>query len=232
MILTLQTIPSTLISEIICKSDFEGIVLDTEHGCFNNETLYSCIQIITSNKKKCFVRFTDLNKQLVRMCLDAGIDGAIFSTVEEYNQGKNIVEYCTYPRYGGKRGCGLVRENFWGEIELAKSKPLIICQLETKKAVDGIEAIKLCGFDYFVIGPFDLSNSLGCVADWESDLYKKYLQKIYDSISYDRIGMFLPTTKNIDSFKKTNTYNPGILISGMDTEYIKSGLKTVWNMTI
>ena len=83
-----------------------------------------------------------------------------------------------------------------------------------------------------MIGPFDLSNSLGCVADWEDYLYKKYLQKIHDSIPYEQLGMFLPTTKNIDSFKKTNTYNPGILISGMDTEYIKSGLKTVWNMTI
>ena len=232
MILTLQTIPSTLISELICKSEFEGIVLDTEHGCFNNETLYACIQIITSNNKKCFVRFSDLNKQLVRLCLDAGVHGVIFSTIEDYNQGKEVVEYCTYPCHGGRRGCGLVRENFWGDMELGKTRPLVIGQLETKRGVDNIEAIKLCGFDFFVIGPFDLSNSLGRVANWEDPLYKKYLQKIYDLIPYEQLGTFLPTTKNIEAFKKTYTYSPGIIVSGMDTEYIKSGLKDTWKITV
>jgi 4-hydroxy-2-oxoheptanedioate aldolase len=79
MNLTLQTIPSPVISEILSDSKLDGVVLDTEHGCFNNETLYSCIQVITLSNKKCFVRLTDFNKQLVRMCLDAGVDGLIFS---------------------------------------------------------------------------------------------------------------------------------------------------------
>ena len=48
----IQTIPSTLISELLASSKLDGIILDTEHGCFNNETLYSCIQLITLQKKK------------------------------------------------------------------------------------------------------------------------------------------------------------------------------------
>jgi 2-keto-3-deoxy-L-rhamnonate aldolase RhmA len=47
MHLTLQTIPSPIISELLTYSNLDGIVLDTEHGYFNNETLYACIQIIT-----------------------------------------------------------------------------------------------------------------------------------------------------------------------------------------
>ena len=61
MILSWQQIPSPLISEIMCHN-FDGVVLDTEHGCFNNETLYSCIQVIKASKKRCFVRLTDINK--------------------------------------------------------------------------------------------------------------------------------------------------------------------------
>ena len=56
MNLTLQTIPSTLISELFSNSKFDGVVLDTEHGNFNNETLYSCIQVITLYKKQCFAK--------------------------------------------------------------------------------------------------------------------------------------------------------------------------------
>ena len=47
MKLSWQQIPATIVSEMLCD-DFDGVVLDTEHGCFNNETLYNCIQIITA----------------------------------------------------------------------------------------------------------------------------------------------------------------------------------------
>ena len=77
-----QQIPSTVISDILCQNDLEGVVLDTEHSAFNLETLYSCIQVIALNQKKCFVRLTEVNKTTIRMCLDAGCHGIIFSTVE------------------------------------------------------------------------------------------------------------------------------------------------------
>ena len=129
-----------------------------------NESLYACIQIITLYKKQCFVRVTELNKTLVRMCLDAGATGIIFSTIESYSQGKEIVEFCTYPLFKGKRGCGLVRENQWGEYSLGTNKPLIIGQIETQTAVDNLDSICTCGFDMFIIGPYDLSNSLNSVS--------------------------------------------------------------------
>ena len=230
MNLTLQTIPSTLISELFSNSKFDGVVLDTEHGNFNNETLYSCIQVITLYKKQCFVRFTDLNKTLVRMCLDAGATGIIFSTIESYEQGKEIVDFCKYPLYGGKRGCGLVRENQWGDDSIGTKMPIIIGQIETKKSVDNLKSIYKCGFDMFIIGPFDLSNSLGCICKWESPLYKKYINKIYSVINKDKLGMFLPTFKNIEQFNadtKENKIVPKLIIWGMDTDFIKNGINTI-----
>ena len=80
--LTLQTISSSVISEILADSFLDGVVLDTEHGVFTNSEILSSIQVIKLLNKKCFVRVTNLNKSLVRMCLDLGVDGIIFSTVE------------------------------------------------------------------------------------------------------------------------------------------------------
>ena len=93
-----QQISSTIISEIYAKSDFDGVVLDAEHGSFNNESLYSSIQIITGLGKKCFVRVTHLDKTLVRMCLDAACTGLIFSTVETQKQAFEIIQFCKYPK--------------------------------------------------------------------------------------------------------------------------------------
>lgn len=227
MNLTLQTIPSPLISELLTFSNLDGVVLDTEHGHFNNETLYSCIQIITLHGKKCFIRFTDLNKQLVRMCLDAGVDGVIFSTIENAKDAKDIINYCKYPSQGGNRGCGLVRENKWGKQQLDRHKPVIIGQIETKAAIDNLQEITQCEFDIFLIGPYDISSSLKIPGKFGDPTYLNYINKIYNTVSLDKLGLFLPTKKDIDTYKELNKERPNLLIWGMDTDFILESLKNI-----
>ena len=227
MNLTLQTIPSPLISELLTFSELDGIVLDTEHGHFNNETLYSCIQVITLRKKKCFVRFTDLNKQLVRMCLDAGVDGVIFSTIENPSAANDIIQYCKYPSQGGNRGCGLVRENCWGEKSLDQHQPLIIGQIETKTAIDNLQELMHCDFDIFLIGPYDISSSLKIPGNFGDLNYFTYINKVYNMISLDKLGLFLPTFKDIDNFKNLDNKRPNLLILGMDSDFILQSVKSI-----
>jgi 2-keto-3-deoxy-L-rhamnonate aldolase RhmA len=227
MNLTLQTIPSPLISELLTHSELDGVVLDTEHGHFNNETLYSCIQVITLRGKKCFVRFTDLNKQLVRMCLDAGVDGVIFSTIENHIEANEIIDYCRYPSQGGKRGCGLVRENQWGSKQLDGHVPIIIGQIETKTAIENIQNIIKCEFDIFLIGPYYISSSIKLPGQFGNPIYLDYINKIYDIISLDKLGLFLPTKKDIDAYKNLNKNRPSLLIWGMDTDFILESLKNI-----
>ena len=104
-----QQIPSPIISEILCQNSFDGIVIDTEHGGYNTETLSNCIQVITLNKKKCFVRLTEVNKTLIRQCLDAGCDGLIFSTIENVKQVNLVKEYSLNDYHQEK--CRLLRNN-------------------------------------------------------------------------------------------------------------------------
>ena len=166
-----QQIPSTIITEMFCSSSFDGVVFDTEHGCYSNETLYSCIQISSALRKKSFVRVTDLNKTLIRMVLDAGVSGLIMSTVETIGQAKEFKDFCTYPKNGGSRGQGLVRENMWGDNDFEFRTPILISQIETKKGVDNIEEISSLGFDFYLVGPYDLSASLGDVGNFKSKEY-------------------------------------------------------------
>ena len=227
MNLIMQTIPSPLISELLTYSELDGIILDTEHGHFNNETLYSCIQIITLSKKKCFVRFTDLNKQLVRMCLDAGIDGAIFSTVEHVKQAHDMISYCTYPSQNGKRGCGLVRENKWGYKSIGNSTPLIIGQIETRTAIEKIrELYENSNLDTFIIGPYDISSSLKIPGQFDNQIYLDYINHIYNVIPLDKLGLFLPYKEYMNT-SKFNKNKPYLLILGVDTDFILNGVENI-----
>jgi len=212
MILSWQQIPSTLISEIMCHN-FDGVVLDTEHGCYSNETLYSCIQVIKRSGKKCFVRLTEISNTLIRYCLDAGVDGLIFSTVETKEQCKKIVEYCYYsPK--GKRGLGLVRQNMWGEKCLIQPEPIIIPQIETKDAIDNIKDIINFNFDYYLIGPYDLSLSLNTPGMFDNSQFKRYINEVNSKIPKENLAVHIPS----DIKEQINKYEGyGIKCLGMDT---------------
>ena len=219
-----QQIPSTTISELLCYNDeFDGIVLDTEHGIFSNETLFNCIQVITLYGKECFVRLTELNKTLIRYCLDAGVTGLIFSTVEDIRYAKEIFDICRYPIDSGRRGLGLVRCNNWGQDDnLQNLSPFIIAQIETKKAVDNLEVISNFKFDYFMIGPYDLSASIGCVGNFEDEKFKSSLNKIKKNIPNEKLGYHI--VKNVkEQYKKLK--GCGFIAMSMDSLMILDSMK-------
>lgn len=219
MRLTWQQIPSTVITEILCQTPMEGVVIDTEHGCFNPETLYNCIQVATLNNKKCFVRLISANKKMIRRCLDAGCHGLIFSMIETQSQVENISKYARYPKFGGSRGLGLVRENRWGlEKTLVRKPPLLVAQIETVKGANNLESIfKQDLFDYIMIGPYDLSASLGIPGNFDDKAYLDCVEKITSKVPREKMAVHIPT--NVEKeLKKYENY--GIIALGMDTTFI------------
>jgi len=214
MKLAWQQIPSPVVSELLCNTELDGVVIDTEHGFFNNETLFNCIQVIKLSNKKCFVRLTEPHKTTTRACLDAGIDGIIFSTVETTQQAATIHEICKYPRFGGRRGLGLVRENKWGKEELISKPPIIIAQIETITGINNLHQICSYNFDFYMIGPYDLSASLGIPANFDTEEYLSSIEKVRSIIPIEKMAVHIPTdVKN--QIKKYNNY--GIIAVGMDT---------------
>ena len=210
-----QQIPSTTITELYCQSvGFDGVVLDTEHGCFSDESLYECIRTIHLWEKASFVRVTYLDKKLIRMVLDAGANGLIFSTVESYPQAEEIKEYCLYPPEG-LRGQGLVRENLWGKIPFRQRTPILIAQIETATGVRNVPDIMLAyDFNYYMVGPYDLSASLGSVGNFDTDEYREAIRKIEMVIGKEKMGYHIVS----DIQRQLHLYKDcGFLALSMDT---------------
>tara|TARA_B100000214_G_C23970986_1_gene630137 strand:+ start:1675 stop:2364 length:690 start_codon:yes stop_codon:yes gene_type:complete len=226
--LSWQQIPSTIISDILSQNSLDGVVIDTEHGGFNTETLCACIQVVTLNKKKCFVRLTEANKTIVRVCLDMGCDGIIFSTVESEKESELIRDMCIYPSRGGKRGLGLVRDNLWGLKRLNRdSSPILIAQIESSAGVDNIEGIfSKSIFNFYMIGPYDLSASVGDPGNFENEKYKSAISKVRDIVPDNMMAVHIPT--NVENEKKKYE-NYGIIALGMDTTSIIEKYREIEN---
>jgi len=233
-----QQIPSTIITEIFCSSNYDGIVFDLEHGTFNNETLYSCIQVCDLCKKKSFIRVSHLDKQVIRMSLDANCSGVILSTVESVEQASEFKDYCIYPfkhrtekfsldqrgvvrrqfirETGGKRGQGLVRENAWGKNNLSLRKPILIPQIETVQGSQKLRDIAGLDFDYYLIGPYDLSASLGAAGDFNNKDFIKEVKHIKNIVG-DKIGIHIPSNLK-EEYTKYKDWK--FVACGMDTIFL------------
>lgn len=209
-----QQIPNTIISELLCNAGFDGVILDAEHSNFSNHSLFECIQTIKLCGKKCGVRFTYADDQMVRSCLDAGVDYAIFSTVDSVQYCEKIINICRYPRYGGKRGQGIVRENMWGYKELDKSNPKIVAMIESKEGIEEIEKIVEFDIDYFLIGMYDLSASVGKVGDFEGKGFLKSIKRYKQFVPKGKAAIHL-----VRNYKNTTDYENdfSFFAIGMDT---------------
>ena len=226
MKLLLQQISSPYISELFARSQFDGVMIDHEHGCFNDESLFSSIQVITLLKKKVFVRLTDFDKRIVRLCLDAGVTGLIFSTVESLEYAKAIVDFSHYPPRG-RRGQGLVRENNWGADGLGNYTPLLIAQIETKTGVDNLDAIMQAGFDRYLIGPYDLSASLGHPGNFTHPDYLAYQQKVITTVGKENLGIFCVKSKDVLTQYPKYKDDFGFFVLGMDSTFILESIETI-----
>lgn len=219
-----QQIPSPLVSEILCNGNEDGVVLDLEHAVFNPETIYGCIQVIQLKGKLAFVRTPPDEKTLVRHALDTGCDGVIFSTIEEEEKAKDLLSTARFPPDIGRRGLGLVRDNLWGQKGVPLRKPITVAQIETTRGVMNLNDRKLDGFDYYMIGPYDLSLSVGCPGDFHNPDLEEHIKRFEESLSPEKRGFHIVNNYQ-ENFQKYKSW--GLLAFGLDTLMIQQGVQEV-----
>ena len=172
--------------EVLSNFPFDWLCLDIEHNLFNNETLLNLIRTIQYYDKAALVRIDSNDPVIIKKCLDAGADGLIIPMINSAKDAMNAVRSSYYPPIGN-RGVGLSRAQKYG-LEFANYKDwikenlVIIAQIEHHEGIANLsEIVEVNGIDGFIIGPYDLSASIGYPGDLES-LEMKEMMKKFQSI--------------------------------------------------
>ena len=180
---TWMQIPSTEIAEILSASNsYDWIVVDMEHGSFSRSQLPSIVRAIEMYSISPFVRLQTNNLSSVKNVVDCGFKGFIIPMIEDINQLNKIKEAIMYPPKG-KRGVGFSTSNQYG-INFTNAiedvtQAFIVAMIETKLGLQNLEEILTAEYlDAIIIGPYDLSASLGVCGDFESDIFKGAFEKI------------------------------------------------------
>jgi 2-keto-3-deoxy-L-rhamnonate aldolase RhmA len=124
----------------------------------------------------------------VARALDCGAQGVIFPRVESRELLEQAVSWTKFPPVG-VRGFGLAPTNVRYEkatigqiLEHVNNESMVVLQIETQKAVDmRDELLSVKGIDAVMIGPVDLSISLGVPGDFEHPKMVAAMEAIRDS---------------------------------------------------
>lgn len=160
--------------EIMALAGFEWLVIDIEHTSIDLNTTENLIRTIQLHNMKALVRVSKNEEVVIKRVLDMGADGIIVPMVSSKEDALMAVEYAKYPPFG-KRGVGLYRASGYGtKFEEYKKwvneKLIIIAQIEHIDAVKNIdEIINVEGIDATIIGPYDLSGSMGYPGELERE---------------------------------------------------------------
>ena len=157
------------VARILAAAGFDWAFVDMEHGGFDYETVQDICRISSYVGFTPIVRVPDMQYPLVARALDCGSGGIIFPRVESAELLEKAISWTKFPPEG-VRGFGLSTMQVDYEpatipqiLDHMNENLLVVLQIETALAVEiREELLAVPGIDAVLIGPVDLSISLGC----------------------------------------------------------------------
>lgn len=154
------------IAEILADAGFEWLVVDLEHSTIGTREAGELIRVIDLKGVPALVRLTANDPGQIKRMLDAGAHGVIVPMVNSRADAAAAVAAAKYAP-AGRRGVGLARAQGYGPgfaeyAAGANARTIVIAQIEHVDAISNLEAIlAVPGIDGTIIGPYDLSGSVG-----------------------------------------------------------------------
>lgn len=176
------------IPRLLAGAGFDWIFLDTEHGGFDLETVQDICRVANLSGIAPIVRVGDMQYTLVARSLDCGAQGIIFPRVESPELLAQAVSWTKFPPQG-IRGFGLSTPQLgYGKVKLGEAvehvnrNTLVVLQIETVRAFEAREELlSVPGIDAVLIGPADLSISLGVPGEFQDSRMVKTMEAIVES---------------------------------------------------
>ena len=157
---------SNIVTEIVCYSGFDWLLLDTEHSPNELPAVMAQLQSVQRGTATPIVRPAWNDTVLIKRILDAGAQTLLIPYVQSRAEAEAAVAAMRYAPAGMRGFAGITRATRFGTVEnyatRAHEELCLLVQIESKAGLDEIEAIAAVdGVDGLFIGPADLAASMG-----------------------------------------------------------------------
>jgi 2-dehydro-3-deoxyglucarate aldolase/4-hydroxy-2-oxoheptanedioate aldolase len=169
-----QCYRSPEVARTFAAAGFDYVFIDMEHGALDMETVQDIIKAALERGITPIVRVAELLYSLAARLLDAGAQGIILPRVEDPALLAEALSWLRYPPVG-KRGYGINAPMIGYEsrgvpeiIEHFNRNTLAVVQFESVTALERAdELLSVKGLDVIMVGPADLSISLGVAGQFD-----------------------------------------------------------------
>ncbi len=174
------------ITEVFANAPFDFIGIDIEHGTTSFQQSQRIIAAAQAGGTLCLPRIASHSMEMIKRLLDSGADGVIVPMVENAQQVKNIIDWVKYPPLG-KRSFGINRGQNYGfdfdsYIKDWNASSSLVVQIESIEGVNNIdEILAFDEVDAVMIGPYDLSGSLGLPGQIDHPKLKEAASKVINA---------------------------------------------------
>jgi len=180
-------IPHPSIAEIMGDAGYDWVAVDMEHGAISAHQLPDLFRALELGNTLPLVRLAQGHPKDCKQALDAGAGGVIVPMVESAEQLIAVRDTCRWPP-AGTRGVAFSRANMFGkyfdEYKVEAQQPLLVAMIEQIEAIDELDAIlAVDGLDAILIGPYDLSASMGMTAQFDHPDFRNVMGRILTKAS-------------------------------------------------
>lgn len=175
-------IPHASVAEIMGAAGYDWVAVDMEHGSISVHQLPDLFRALELGNTLPLVRLAQGHSKDCKQALDAGAAGAIVPMVESAEQLTAVRDACRWPP-AGLRGVGFSRANLFGnnfnDYSAEAQSPLLVAMIEHHRAISELDSIlAVDGLDAVLIGPYDLSASMGLTAEFDHPDFLAIMERI------------------------------------------------------
>jgi 2-keto-3-deoxy-L-rhamnonate aldolase RhmA len=162
---TLVSLPVPEITEILSDAGYDWLFIDMEHSPLEVKDVQRILQA-GGDSIAGIIRIPSNDQVWIKKTLDIGPAGIMVPLVNTADDARRAVSWSKYPPQG-TRSVGVGRVHRYGAvlqqtIDTANENTAVIVQVEHIQAVENIqEIVAVEGVDAVLIGPYDLSASMG-----------------------------------------------------------------------
>jgi 2-dehydro-3-deoxyglucarate aldolase/4-hydroxy-2-oxoheptanedioate aldolase len=217
------------LTECMAQTGFDLLWICMEHTAIGHETLLNNLIAAKAGGTPAWVRIAWNDPVLAKPVLDMGADGIIFPYIRTVEDAKLAVAACTYPPIG-IRGYGPLRAFNYGAmtqdefVTTEYRKCARVIQIEHIDAVHNLREIaKVEGIDCFIVGPNDLSGSVGLLGQVRHpEMYKIY-HEICAILRESGIPFGVATGYDKEWINEWKEMGATLFFCGMDYTFVQSG---------
>ncbi len=188
--------PSPIWARVVTNLDLDMVFIDTEHTPQDRATISWMCQVYAALDLAPVVRIPEPDPYLAQMTLDGGAHGIIAPYVETAAQVKELGGAVKFAPLKGEK----LRAALDGEAEL---EPELACYLAERNAHKALfiniesvpamqnldEILSLPYADCVLVGPHDLSCSLGIPEQWDHPVFQAAIREIISKSRAAGVGV-------------------------------------------